>query len=170
VPRLELTVQYAVSRRGLPHRRSIERWMQSVLTRPAQVTVRFVGPREVRLLNAQFRGKDAPTNVLSFTYGDPLPAGARPRRGAPAALCGDLAICAQQVRTEARAQGKPLAAHFAHLVIHGTLHLLGHDHQHEAEAQRMEDLERAALAGFGYPDPYREARPPKASRPQPAPS
>ena len=115
--------------------------------RHAEVSVRIVGRREGRRLNAQWRGKDYATNVLSFPA-EGLPRALRPRP------LGDLVLCAPVVADEARAQGKTLAAHWAHLVVHGVLHLLGHDHEHDAEAQRMERQERRILARLGFPDPY----------------
>jgi probable rRNA maturation factor len=105
-----------------------------------------VGAAESRRLNARYRGKDKPTNVLSFPPA-PLPAGdLRP--------LGDLVICAQVVRSEARQQRKPLEAHWAHLVVHGALHLIGYDHEREAEAKRMERREVAVLRRLGYANPY----------------
>lgn len=106
----------------------------------------------VRRLNHDFRGQDAPTNVLSFAQRDgaPMPAGP----DAPAAL-GDVVLAYGTVAREARAQGKTLAAHMIHLVVHGVLHLLGHDHMRAPDARRMEALEVAVLAGLGLADPYR---------------
>jgi len=110
--------------------------------RPATVTVRYVGEAEGRRLNREFRGKDHATNVLSFVYE------AKP-------LAGDIVICAPVVAREAKAQGKALDAHHAHLVIHGALHLQGYDHETSArEAAAMEKRERALLAKLGFPDPY----------------
>jgi probable rRNA maturation factor len=108
----------------------------------------------VRDLNARFRGKDAPTNVLAFPSPDPgrVPGGALFGAG-PSAHLGDIALAYGVCAREAREQGKPLADHLAHLVIHGVLHLLGFDHQDEAEAEVMEARERTLLAGMGVPDP-----------------
>jgi probable rRNA maturation factor len=105
------------------------------------VTIRVVGAAESRRLNRRFRGKDKPTNVLSFPY------------DVPGAL-GDVVICAPVVNREAREQGKAPAAHWAHMVVHGVLHLLGHDHIRAADAKMMEARERAILARLSYPDPY----------------
>ena len=105
-----------------------------------------MGSAESRRLNRSYRGKDAPTNVLSF------PASAL-EHASDGAL-GDLAICAPVVAREARAQDKPLAAHWAHMVVHGVLHLLGHDHRHDREARRMERAEVEILRAFGYQNPY----------------
>lgn len=109
----------------------------------AVVTVLLTDDATVRDLNARFRGKDAPTNVLSF----PAPATARPH-------IGDVALAYGVCAAEAQAQGKTLSAHLTHLTAHGVLHLLGYDHEAEAEAEVMEGLERAILAGLGLPDPY----------------
>jgi probable rRNA maturation factor len=111
--------------------------------------VRIVGLAESRRLDRDYRGKDQPTNVLSF------PA-SREERAEDGAL-GDLVICAPVVAAEAREQGKALAAHWAHMVAHGTLHLLGYDHVSPRHARIMERLEVEILSGFGYPDPYRLA-------------
>jgi probable rRNA maturation factor len=116
----------------------------------ARLCVRIVGPAESRRLNRRYRGKDRPTNVLSF------PASAEERTLTRA--LGDLVICAAVVAREAREQCKPLAAHWAHMVVHGTLHLLGYDHERSRAATRMERLETAILAGLGYPDPYAPQR------------
>lgn len=142
-------VQLASRASGIPDPRRIRRWARAALdghaTPPAEVTVRVVGEREGRQLNRRWRGRPDATNVLSF----PAPALAM----APGAL-GDIAVCAPVVAREARVQGKAPAAHWAHLVIHGVLHLLGHDHQRQRDARVMEALERRILARLGYPDPY----------------
>ncbi len=118
--------------------------------RTGPVTVLLADDATLRALNRDFRGKDAATNVLSF------PAGPRPPglpEHAPWPL-GDLAIALETCLREAAAEGKPSAHHLTHLVVHGTLHLLGHDHEDPAEAEIMEGLERRILAGLGIPDPY----------------
>ena len=112
----------------------------------SELGVRVVGSAESRRLNVRYRGKDKPTNVLSFPPA-PLPGGSR--------LLGDLVICAQVVRSEAREQRKSLEAHWAHLVVHGALHLVGYDHEREAEAKRMERREVAVLRRLGFSNPYR---------------
>ena len=141
--RLNLSVQYACNREGLPLRADFVKWARAALVGGGEVTIRLVDADEGQSLNNEYRGKDYATNVLSFPY-DTQPV-----------VCGDLVICAGVVAREAAAQGKPLAAHHAHLVVHGILHLQGHDHEDgEAEAQRMEDCERRVLATLGYPDPY----------------
>lgn len=113
----------------------------------AEVCVRIVGLAESRRLDRDYRGKDKPTNVLSFP--------ASPEERAVAGILGDLVICAPVVAAEARTQGKAVAAHWAHMVVHGTLHLLGYDHAAPRQARAMERLEARILAGLGYPDPYR---------------
>jgi probable rRNA maturation factor len=145
--RLDLTLQYAAPRRGLPARASIERWLDAALDRPATLTVRIVGTAEGRRLNRTFRARDYATNVLTFVY-----------ETAPA-LSGDIVLCAPVIGREAREQGKPLVAHLAHLVVHGALHLQGLDHERDADARRMEAREKAILARLGYPDPYRTIPP-----------
>ncbi len=138
---LSLSVQYAARDAALPTRSEVRRWVRASVPGAAELTVRFVGAEEGRALNAQYRGKDRATNVLSFPY-------------AAAPLAGDLALCAPVVLREAQEQGKPAAAHFAHLVVHGMLHLQGYDHENGADARSMEDREREILARLGYPDPY----------------
>jgi probable rRNA maturation factor len=114
-----------------------------------ELSVLLADDAAVRALNRDWRGKDLPTNVLSF------PAGAPVAEGAPI-LLGDVALAFETVAHEAEAQGKALPDHLRHLLVHGVLHLLGHDHEIEAEAERMEGLERRILAGLGVADPYRE--------------
>jgi probable rRNA maturation factor len=144
-PALALAVQNAAIATGLPGRAKLRRWLSAALKCSAAITVRYVGAAEGRRLNRAFRGRDSATNVLSFGYG-------RPGRGQP--LAGDIVLCAPVVRREARAQGKTQEAHFAHLAVHGALHLQGHDHGRRQAAKRMEALERKILAKLGYPDPY----------------
>jgi len=142
------------SRRGVPLKRSFVSWIDAIpqlRKRRAELNILIVDAKEGRRFNRQFRGKDYATNVLSFAY-EPLPGkSSRPRS---ATLLGDLVICAPVVAREAAEQDKRVRDHYAHLTIHGVLHLLGHDHQIEAEAQRMEALERKVLAGLGIADPY----------------
>ena len=140
--RLGLTVQYGVRGRGIPPPAQLKRWARAALERDARVTVRIVGEAEARALNRAFRGKDGPTNVLTFVMS------AEPR------LAGDLALCAPLIAREARAQGKSAAAHYAHLVVHGVLHLQGYDHGNERDARVMERLETRIVTRLGYPDPY----------------
>jgi probable rRNA maturation factor len=146
-----VSVSYAVARGGLPSPLSFRRWVHAALEgalrrEPAELAIRMVGAREGRMLNRVYRGKDYATNVLSFPVELP--------RGVALPLLGDLVICAPVVAREARAQGKPLAHHYAHLTVHGVLHLLGHEHEGAREATKMEMLEQRILERFGIPDPY----------------
>ncbi len=135
-----------------PRTGEIVLWAGSALGRRAsraELGVRVVGPAESRRLNCRYRGKDKPTNVLSFPAHSPGVIDTAPRP------LGDLVICAQVVRTEAREQGKALRAHWAHLVVHGALHLIGYDHQREPDARRMERREIRVLRRLGFANPYR---------------
>ena len=153
-PRLALSVQHAAQARGLPARSTLRRWLLATLERDARVTLRFVGSAEGRRLNAGFRGGDCATNVLTFVYDDAIPDQVPPAyRNAPS-LAGDVVICVPVLRREARARGIPLRAHCAHLVIHGSLHLQGYDHQRDADAALMESRETTLLRRLRYPDPY----------------
>ncbi len=118
------------------------RWARAALIGGGQVTIRLVDADEGQALNRDYRGKDYATNVLSFPYEtEPL-------------VMGDLVICPTVVAREAAEQNKPLAAHYAHLTVHGMLHLQGWDHEDDVEARDMEDEERTILAALGFPDPY----------------
>jgi probable rRNA maturation factor len=133
----------------------LKAWAHAALGRHArdtQLALRVVGTAESRRLNAHYRGKDAPTNVLSF----PAPALPTMRDAGPRPL-GDLVICARLLRHEARAQGKGLRAHWAHLVVHGALHLIGYDHERPRDARRMERREITVLRRLGFANPYRSA-------------
>ena len=160
-PSLSLTVQYASDDDAaqLPTRTQLRRWLRAALAAPAapaapacdaEVTIRFVGTEEGRQLNREYRGrgypdktqKDYATNVLSFPYSP------------PPQLCGDLVLCLPVIVQEAAEQQKELRDHLAHLVIHGALHLQGHDHETDDEARRMEDREREILKRFRITDPY----------------
>ena len=162
-PRLVLSVQYAVPARGLPVRATLRRWVAAALARDAEVTLRFVGAAEGRRLNAGFRGKDYATNVLTFVYDGRSHDAPRDAPGV-FLLAGDIVICVPVARREARAARRPLRAHFAHLVVHGVLHLQGYDHVRDREATRMERHEAAILRRFRYPDPYAVADPMIATR------
>ena len=120
-----------------------------------ELGVRLADDAELRRLNHRYRGRDAPTNVLSFAASDATPGHlpARPEDGAPLAL-GDIVLALETVLDEAGAQGKPVADHVGHLVVHGVLHLVGYDHESDADANVMEWLETAVLAGLGVADPY----------------
>lgn len=138
-----------------PSAKTIAQWAAAALgrrARGAELAVRVVGPAESRRLNARFRGRDKPTNVLSF----PSPLLPAPVRDVPLPL-GDLVICPKVLESEAREQGKTLRAHWAHLVVHGVLHLVGYDHEREADARRMERREIDVLRRLGFPNPYRSA-------------
>lgn len=159
-PALSVSVQFAGSRRGVPHSRSLAGWARAAFasTRPSRsrratnLTIRVVGAAESRVLNRTWRGKDKPTNVLSFPAMD-IGSGAHDPMPRDFEL-GDLAICAPVVAREAREQGKPAKAHWAHMVVHGVLHLLGYDHENDRDAVAMEAREVAILSRFGYSDPY----------------
>ena len=140
---LALSLQFADrSHRELLPRHRVARWLRTALAVPAEVTVRIVGAEEGRALNRDFRGKDQATNVLTFDYQrEPV-------------VIADLVLCAPVVEREAAEQGKPLAAHYAHLLIHGALHAQGWDHGRVAEARRMEARERELLHELGIADPY----------------
>ncbi len=120
---------------------SIGRWLDAALSRAASLTVRFVGAREGRRLNRAYRGRDYPTNVLTFVYS------ARP-------LAADIVLCAPVIAREAKQQRKALLAHYAHLVVHGALHAQGCDHEHARAARLMERREARILAAIGIADPY----------------
>ena len=140
--RLNLAVQYAVSAKGKPSRAHFRKWAHAALDHDARVTLRIVGQREGRSLNRAYRNKDYATNVLTFVFND------------EPTFEGDLALCAPVVAREARAQKKTLAAHYAHLTVHGVLHLQGYDHENDRDAQVMEKREIRILAKLGYADPY----------------
>ena len=151
--RLDVSVSYAVPRVGVPSPVSFRKWVAAALEnriREADLAIRIVGAKEGRALNRHFRGKDYATNVLSFPA--ELPEGLP--KGVKLPLLGDLVICAPVVAREAKEQKKPLVEHYAHLTVHGALHLLGWDHENEADAICMEQLEREILAGMGIEDPY----------------
>ena len=136
-----MTVQFASRSAHLPSRQQLRRWARAALAQDAEVTLRIVNQTEGRRLNREFRGKDYPTNVLTFAY-----PGQRP-------LAGDIVLCAAVVQREARAQQRSLTAHYAHLVVHGLLHLQGYDHERAAEARRMQSAESEIVTQLGYPDP-----------------
>jgi probable rRNA maturation factor len=141
---LALSLQQPDGRhRALLARHKVARWIRAALRVPAEITVRVVDEAEGRSLNRDFRGQDHATNVLTFDYErDPT-------------LRADLVLCAPVVAREARATRTPIEAHYAHLLVHGTLHAQGHDHQRECDARAMEALESEVLLRLGYADPYR---------------
>jgi probable rRNA maturation factor len=143
-PELTLSLQFAdPSHRAHLPRHKVARWIRAALDVPGEITVRIVGAEEGQALNRDFRGKDYATNVLTFDYThEPV-------------VHADLILCAPVVEAEAREQKITLEAHYAHLLVHGTLHAQGHDHEDDEEAREMEAQETAILAGLGYDDPYR---------------
>lgn len=146
---LVMDIQRASDSQSLPSDQQLQQWAAAALEghrQEAEVSVRIVDQSESQQLNHQYRGKDKPTNVLSF------PADIPPELGLP--LLGDLVICAPVVADEARDQQKTEEAHWAHMLVHGTLHLLGYDHIDDAEAEEMEALETRLLTEMGYPAPY----------------
>ncbi len=145
----DVSVSYGLSRTGLPSAQSFKKWAAAAVKgriRKADLAIRIVDNKEGCALNRHYRGKDYATNVLSFPADLP--------EGVTVPLLGDLVICAPVVAKEAKEQGKLLAAHYAHLTVHGVLHLLGLDHEDEREALAMEQIERDILADLGYSDPY----------------
>ena len=141
-PKLRLAAQYATRARNVPAEKDFERWVRAALRADAEVTVRVVGETEGRELNRTYRGKDYATNVLTFDYArEPV-------------VQADLVLCAPVVAKEAKAQRKDLIAHYAHLTVHGILHLQGYEHDDERGAEEMETLEKRILKRLGYPDPY----------------
>ncbi|UTM57966.1 rRNA maturation RNase YbeY [Photobacterium sp. CCB-ST2H9] len=134
---------------GMPAVADFQRWLEAAVTpfqADAEVTVRLVDEAESQTLNRDYRGKDKPTNVLSFPFEAPP--------GVELELLGDLIICRQVVEKEAEEQNKPLLAHWAHMVVHGSLHLLGYDHIEDDEAEEMEALETEIMQGLGFANPY----------------
>ena|SRR5690606_18036866 len=148
---LDLSVGYGVPRRGVPAPASFRRWVQAALeTRlhRADLAIRVVGEKEGCALNRHYRGKDYATNVLSFPAELP--------QGVQLPVLGDIVLCAPVIEREAREQGKLPPAHWAHMTVHGVLHLLGLDHADPVEAEAMENLERQILAALHIADPYLE--------------
>jgi probable rRNA maturation factor len=146
-PKLTLAVQNAAPGRAVPSREHLRAWAGAALERDAEVTVRMVEEAEGRRLNRDYRGKDYATNVLTFAYSDADAAAHSP-------ASGDIVLCAPVIESEAGAQGKALEAHYAHLVVHGMLHLQGYEHEHDEEAAAMEARESRIVMHLGYPDPY----------------
>jgi probable rRNA maturation factor len=143
-PELHLSVQYASQEDGLPTRAQFRRWVLAALEQPAEVTLRIVDADEARQLNQDFRRKDYVPNVLTFEYGEI----------APGVLGGDIVLCAPVIAREAREQGKALRDHYAHMTVHGALHLQGYDHLDAADAVIMESREAVILGRFRIPNPY----------------
>ncbi|HEC28373.1 MAG TPA: rRNA maturation RNase YbeY [Gammaproteobacteria bacterium] len=149
---IEVELQLASITSGIPSRNDFIKWVGASMAESkvedVEVVVRIVDETECATLNKNYRGKTGPTNVLSFPYESPpqLETG----------LLGDLIICAPVIEREAKDQGKPVDAHWAHMAVHGTLHLLGYDHQTDEQAVEMESQEKIILTGLGYDDPYRD--------------
>lgn len=145
-PALTLSLQFAdASHRAHLPRHRVARWVRAALESPAQITVRIVDADEARTLNRDYRGRDYATNVLTFDY-------------AQAPVVADLVLCAPVVEAEAKAAGLPLEAHYAHLLVHGTLHAQGWDHETDDEAAAMEQRESDLMLSLGFADPYATRR------------
>ncbi len=136
---LSLAVQYASSCGNLPSRPQFRKWVRAALEMPARMTIRIVDIEEGRMLNKEYRKKDYATNVLTFVYEEGM---------------GDIVICAPVIEQEATQQKKRLESHYAHMTVHGALHLQGYDHEDEEEAGIMESIEKEIMTKLGYPDPY----------------
>lgn len=142
MPLLDITIQVANMLANVPAKSQFKKWVKAALRVDTEVTIRIVDAQEALELNSTYRGKDYATNVLTF-----------PLTEVPH-LMGDIIICAPVVEAEAKAQNKPLEAHFAHLTVHGVLHLHGYDHETEPQAELMESLEITILQKLGYANPY----------------
>lgn len=146
---MQVVIQNVSDSNHVPESSLITTWAEAAgPAEPVEVVIRIVDAAESAELNQNYRHKDGPTNVLSFPFEAPP--------GVPVAILGDIVICASRVEQEAREQGKPLEAHWAHLVVHGLLHLQGFDHIEEDEAKVMEQREIAILNALGFSDPYEE--------------
>ncbi len=139
---LKLTVQFAVAKTGIPGRQLFRKWVKAALAEPAEIVIRIVDLAEGEALNCKFRSKHSATNVLTFVYHNDTP------------LVGDIVLCAPVIHREAEQQCKDLMAHYAHLTVHGVLHLQGYDHMNDEDAAVMESLETKIITGLNYPDPY----------------
>jgi probable rRNA maturation factor len=147
--KLSLSVQYPDSRlEALVTRQKLRRWVQAALLGPAELTIRFVDAEEGRVLNRDYRHRDYATNVLTFAYNEGGEIAAdEPTRA-------DIILCTDVLQREAEEQKKTVEEHTAHLVVHGVLHAQGYDHEHDDDAEEMEQLERDILEALRYPDPY----------------
>lgn len=144
MPQLDFSLQLASQAADIPSASQFKRWVRAALRVETSLAIRVVDEEEGRQLNASYRGKDYPTNVLTFPLTEePL-------------LMGDIVICAPVVAREAREQGKALLAHYAHMTVHGVLHLHGYDHEIDAQADLMEAMEIAILHKLGFANPYAE--------------
>jgi probable rRNA maturation factor len=142
MPKLNVSIQFASSGHHLPSKSQFRKWAKAALRVDTEVTIRIVDAQEALELNSTYRGKDYATNVLTF-----------PLTETPH-LMGDIVICAPVVEAEAKAQNKPLEVHYAHLTVHGILHLHGYDHETTEQAELMESLEISILTKLGYANPY----------------
>ena len=142
--KLKLTTQYATHDKSVPTRPQFRKWVKAALMQDAEIVLRIVDEPEGRSLNRDFRDGDSATNVLTFVYSNTQP------------LSGDIVLCAPMIVNEARQQDKSLAAHYAHLTVHGILHLQGYDHDNDASAMVMEQLETEVVMRLGYDDPYKD--------------
>ena len=148
-PQLKLAFQFPAAKAFPAHKAAVSRanvasWIKAALFADGELTVRLVDADEGRLLNRTYRGKDYATNVLTFAYAE--------NEDDP--VSGDLVLCCPVIEREAAEQGKPLVAHYAHMIVHGTLHAQGYDHEDDEEAQEMEALETQILGRLGFADPY----------------
>jgi probable rRNA maturation factor len=148
-PRLNLTMQFPAAKAFPEHKAALSRahvanWIKAALFADGELTVRLVDADEGRLLNRTYRGKDYATNVLTFAYAE----------SEDDPVAGDLVLCCPVIEREAAEQGKPLVAHYAHMIVHGTLHAQGYDHEDDEEAEEMESLETEILGRLGFADPY----------------
>lgn len=148
-PKLTLALQFPAaaaypSHKALLTRARVAKWIKAALFADGELTLRFVDTDEGRLLNRTYRGKDYATNVLTFAYAE----------STDDPVTGDIVVCCPVIEREAAEQGKPLEAHYAHMIVHGTLHAQGYDHEQEDEAREMEALETDILGALGFADPY----------------
>ncbi len=145
----KINVEYVSNASELPAEAMIAHWAQAALEgheRYVEVGVRIVDESEIIELNQRFRKRAEPTNVLSFPFEDPP--------GTQTDVLGDVVVCAPIVSSQAQTEGKPLSAHWAHMIVHGIMHLRGYDHESPEEANAMEHMETRILEGLGFPDPY----------------
>lgn len=152
--KLKLTMQHASDTKALPPRPLFRKWVKAALRRDAEVVLRIVDEAEGRNLNREFRHKDYATNVLTFVYSEARPNGQPGAATESHPLTGDIVLCAPVIESEAGQQQKSVTAHYAHLTVHGVLHLQGYDHERDTEAAEMERLEAEILGRLGFDDPY----------------
>ena len=147
--KLKLSIQYAARATDIPSRPAFRKWIKAALTHDAEIGLRVVDEAEGHSLNRNFRNRDYATNVLTFIYDNAGPSAQ--------SLAGDIVLCAPIIEREAREQHKNLTAHYAHLTVHGVLHLQGYDHESDVEAAAMEQVEAEIVERLGYENPYRES-------------